>query len=132
MGQRRILPDIFRYWREKEREPGGTFRDFVEYFTDTARRAQRSFPALNERGDSFGAAASRHVREPSEGARTRYDLLRSRGRTCRHAEHILAPGKMTVIDVGKEGLQFGAIVLSHLLKESSQAKSTSDLASTWS
>jgi len=38
-------------------------------------------------------------------------------------DRILEPGKLTVIDVGKEGLQFGAIVLRHLLRRIVQAKS---------
>lgn len=118
------LPDIFRYWREDEREKGDKFRDFVEYFTNVGQEMQRSFFAKNERGDILTVplhhATFTNLQRVLAKGTVFFDhdeaLIADEGR-------ILEPGKLTVIDVGKEGLQFGSIVLRHLLRRIVQAKS---------
>lgn len=118
------LPDIFRYWREEIRCSEEKFKDFVDYFTQTGLDLGKSFPAMNERGDILTV--------PLHHA-TFMNLQRVLAKGTIFFDHddalvadekqVLEPGKLTVIDVGKEGLQFGAIVLRHLLRRIVQAKS---------
>lgn len=118
------LPDIFRYWRDRERTKSDRFRDFVEYFTDTGQEMQRTFPAMNTRGDLLSVplhpATFANLQRVLAKGTTFFD---HDGALVADEKQILEPGKMTVIDVGKEGLQFGAIVLRHLLKRIVDAKS---------
>ncbi len=115
------LPDVFRYWRDREREKGQKFKDFVDYFSGTE---DRMFPTLNRRGDilqvPFHPATFRNLQRVLATGSVYFD---DESAVVATEETILEQGKMTVIDVGKEGLQFGAILLRHLLKRIVQAKS---------
>ncbi len=119
------LPDIFRYWREERRSVGDKFKDFVEYFTVTGEEDKKTFFAKNERGDILTvplhhATFTNLMRVLAKGT----VFFDNPDALVADENRILERGKLTVIDVGKEGLQFGAIVLRHLLKRIVKAKST--------
>ena len=118
------LPDIFRFWREEERAPGAKFLDFVDYFAEVGETGQRSFPAKNERGDILSVplhyATYKNLQRVLSKGVVFFD---NEDALVADEQRILEPGKLTVIDVGKEGLQFGAIVLRHLLRRIVRSKS---------
>lgn len=118
------LPDIFRYWREDVRQAGDRFLDFVEYFTNVGQQMQRSFTAKNERGDLLTVPLHHATYLNLQRVLAKGTIFFDHeGALVADEERILEPGKLTVIDVGKGGLQFGAIVLRHLLRRIVEAKS---------
>lgn len=117
------LPDIFRYWQQRVKGEYDTFNSFVAYFIDAADH--RTFDTLNIRGDKLSIPL--HTATYNNVQRT---LVRATSFFDNDDAHIidetdiLQRGKMSVIDVGNEGLQFGSIMLRHLLRRIVEAKST--------
>ncbi len=117
------LPDIFRYWKEKETDTSreeSKFKDFVEYFKECGDR--REFNTLNSRGDES-------VLPLHKGT---YDsILRNLNNVMvyfddNNAESIsekdiLQKGKISVINVVPSPL-FGSILLRDLLRRIVKAK----------
>ncbi len=117
------LPDIFRHWKEKqnkEDESCFTFSNFVEYF-----RSDISFHTLNSRGDesivTLHKGTHGNILRNLNSAIAFFD---NKEAITLSAEDILERGKMSVIDVAAEnGIQFGSILLRHLLHKIVRAKS---------
>ena len=122
------LPNIFRYWQvtmNATRHDQYSFGDFVRYFSN-AENDGRRFTTMNAR-EEVTADITLH---PG----TFHNLLRN----LIHAQEffddpdakslnwgdVLYPGKMSVINVAcKSGIEFGSILLRHLLKKIVEAKS---------
>ncbi len=122
------LPNIFRWWQEDKIDRGNeedfTFSNFVKYF-QKAHDDKYHFRTLNSRGDES---------EITLHAGTYNNILRNLDNVVDFFDHenaksldyddILQHGKMSVIDVAsKNGVQFGSIVLRHLLNQIVSAKS---------
>ncbi len=121
------LPNIFRYWQEnkKRNNTDFTFNDFVNYFA-RAEEDGRHFRTMNSRGDE-STDITLH-------SGTFNNLLRNLVNASEFFDNkqaitidyndILYPGKMSVINVsGKKGVEFGSILLRHLLHRIVDAKS---------
>lgn len=121
------LPNIFRHWQEeqKARNPEGfTFGEFVSYFA-RAEDDDRVFPTLNSRGDAseirLHPGTFQNIRRNLDVAS---DFFDNEDALSLDESHILVPGKMSVINVsGDKGIQFGSILLRHLLHKMVAAKS---------
>ncbi len=117
------LPDIFRYWKYRIKEKGDTFNDFVNYFTRTGEEENRQFPAMNSRGDDsilpLHAATYTNVQRVLVRAVEFFDNQNAK---VINETDILVNGKMSVINVGNQGMQFGSILLRHLLSRIVEAK----------
>ncbi len=117
------LPDIFRYWFSKERSTGERFHDFVEYFIQQSEDGGH-FRALNLRGDTLDIPL-----HPSTVKNVQRSLIRAagffdnKGAKCLSEQDILRPGQMSVINVEKGAMDFGSIVLRHLLHRIVEANS---------
>jgi len=121
------LPNIFRMWQERRRRNGGefTFRDFVQYFA-RGEEDKFAFSTLNSRGDELTVtlpwSTYQSILRNLEYAMDFFDI---EGAQTIGAEDILSRGKMSVINVaGSKGIQFGAVILRHLLKGIVEQKST--------
>ncbi len=114
------LTDIFRYWKnqqERLKNKEFTFNDFVQYFS---QNDTREFDIMNPRGDigtirlHFGTYDNiqRNLLDATEF----FDNIDAQ---ALDESDILIPGKMSVIDVanGKNGIQFGSILLRDLLNK---------------
>lgn len=122
------LPNIFRWWQEDRRNKRSkedfTFSNFVNYFQE-AQDNKYYFPTLNIRGDesavTLHAGTYNNILRNLNVAVDFFDNENAKSLTERD---ILQPGKMSVIDVaGKNGIQFGSIVLRHLLNRIVSTKS---------
>jgi DNA helicase HerA-like ATPase len=122
------LPNIFRAWRNRRESSNDrqfTFNDFVRYF-ERGAEDKYSYETLTARGD--------------EGAitipwGTYHNILRNLEYAVEFfdnedalnigAQDILVRGKMSVINVaGEKGIQFGSVLLRHLLKNIVEEKRT--------
>lgn len=115
------FPDIFRYWQENKK--GKTFGEFVDYFL--AAQDNPLFPTLNSRGDKSEITLHRgtfnNIVRNLTSAREFFD-----DPVAKSLDYgdILSYGKMSIINVaGDKGIQFGSILLRHLLKRIVKAKS---------
>jgi len=121
------LPNIFRFWQEEKRRLGDnfTFGDFAKYFS-RAENDGRRFRTLLENGEE--------ANEISLHSGTFGNIQRNLNRACEFFDndeaialnhtHILYPGKMSVINVaGSKGIEFGAVLLRHILHKIVEAKS---------
>ncbi len=119
------LPNIFRYWQEQRiKEQGNfTFSEFCRYF-ERGRDDQFIYRTLNTRGEEGTAPLHRGTFD---------NILRNLNQAIEFFDNensksisendILVRGKMSVIDVSeKNGVQFGSILLRHLLHKIVQAK----------
>lgn len=122
------LPNIFRAWQdEKIRSQEGefTFGDFVRYF---ARGAEEDYhyETINARGDRLPVTlpwATYHniLRNLSYAI----EFFDDESAQSIRAQDILVRGKMSVINVaGEKGIQFGSVILRHLLKNIVEEKSS--------
>ena len=124
------LPDIFRYWKNKQikKKEEILFSDFVKYFI-SKRDDNYEFDVLNVRGDEFP------VKLPWA---TYENILRNLTRSMEFfdnpvaktidATDILVRGKMSVINVAsRNGIQFGSIILRHLLRQIVDMKSSGNI-----
>ena len=121
------LPNIFRYWREKWRiekgMPNATFSDFVEYF-QIGINDKYIYKTLNERGEEGETklfhSTYTNILYNLDSARAFFD---SPSAKTLHADDILFPGKMSVINVAESGgIEFGSILLRDLLHKIVEAK----------
>ena len=122
------LPNIFRYWQNKNssklEEHVSTFNDFVNYFSLGADD-KYFYKTLNPRGDesdiTLPGGTYGNIKRNLEFAVEFFD---NKDAKTINEDDILSPGKMSVIDVaGENGIQFGAILLRHLLRKIVLAKS---------
>jgi DNA helicase HerA-like ATPase len=118
------FPDIFRYWQNNIMEKNDSFSSFFEYFI----RADNNpiFDTMNSRGDLSTVNIHRstydNIWRCLNSALEFFDNERS---ISLEPDLILYPGKVSVINVaGEKGIQFGSILLRHLLKKIVEEKST--------
>jgi Cdc6-like AAA superfamily ATPase len=116
------LPDIFRYWKEKNENKEVTFQDFVNHFR--ACIEDRTFPAMNIRGDVTEIMLQKNTIVNVERNLTfAIEFFDNKDAKSLQAENILFPGKLSVINVtGEKEIQFGSILLRDLLKKIVEAK----------
>jgi len=118
------LPDIFRYWQDKVKKPSNTFIDFVNYYVNVGEEEGKRFPTLNTRGDQ--SEVPLHPSTYTNIQRTLVvagNFFDNENAVVLDEKDILVNGQMSVLNVGNEGLQFGAIMLRHLLHKIVEAKS---------
>ena len=118
------LPDIFRHWKNHTMEENDTFDDFVAYFS--LAQNNRVFPTENIRGRPDQMTMHRgtfdNVLRNLQGATEFFD---NEDAMILDYDDILVEGKLSVINVaGSRGIQFGSILLRHLLKRIVEAKSS--------
>jgi len=120
------LPNIFRAWQDRRRRGGDfTFRDFTQYFANGAND-NYEYPTLNSRGDQLIVripwATYQNILRNLEYAMEFFDNADA---YTIDANDILVRGKMSVINVaGSKGIQFGSIILRHLLRNIVEEKRT--------
>lgn len=115
------FPDIFRYWQyEKKREYFGEFVDYFYYGQDNP-----VFKTLNTRGDiSEVKLHSSTFANIMRNLNSALEFFDNEDAKSLDYDDILSQGKMSVINVaGEKGIQFGSILLRHLLKRIVTAKS---------
>ena len=125
------LPNIFRYWQVNRKEKGGefTFNDFVEYFSN-AERDNRTFRTMNTRGEetaelTLHSSTYANIQRNLIAAQEFFDNPNAKSLDW---DDILSNGKMSVINVaGKNGTEFGSILLRHLLHRIVEAKSFNEI-----
>lgn len=122
------LPNIFRYWQETRKrmvDEDFTFGDFVEYFSH-AEMDGRIFRTMNSRGEetaeiTLHSGTFANIQRNLISAQEFFDNPDAKSLDW---EDILYPGKMSVINVaGRKGVEFGSILLRHLLHRIVEAKS---------
>ena len=121
------LPNIFRWWQERRRngdENNFTFSNFVNHFQG-AQDEKYVLPTLNIRGDE--SEIKLHAGTYNNilwNLNVAVDFFDNENAKSLDETDILQAGKMSVIDVaGKNGIQFGSIILRHLLNRIVSAKS---------
>lgn len=125
------LPNIFRYWQEKRKKENDnfTFGNFVEYFSN-AERDNRTFRTMNSRGEesaelTLHSSTYSNILRNLITAQEFFDIPNAKSLDW---EDILSHGKMSVINVaGQMGVEFGSILLRHLLHRIVEAKSFDDI-----
>jgi uncharacterized protein len=121
------LPNIFRHWqneqKRKSKDHEFTFANFVRYFSQNS--TTRIFPILNTRFEESQAPPI-HRSTFDNIARSltvAMDFFDNPGASILNESDILQKGKMSVINVtGISGIQFGSILLRHLLTKIVSAK----------
>lgn len=113
------LPSIFRWWQEDRRtktEEGYTFGDFVRYFS-RGIDDKLYFSTLNTRGEESEITLHRGTYDNIlRNLDYAVDFFDNEDALALNAKHILHRGTMSVINVtGSKGIQFGSILLRHLL-----------------
>ena len=121
------LPNIFRYWKEmakKDGEDNITFSNFVKYFSNgiNDKRHFRTLNPRDEEGDvTLHPGTFDNILRNLDVAAEFFD---NEDAEPLDETDILVRGKMSVIDVaGKNGIQFGSVLLRHLLHKIVAAKS---------
>lgn len=120
------LPNIFRKWQDdRQVDPQNfTFGNFVRYFARGADD-RYCYRVKNSRGDEMEVTLPwgtfHNVLRNLEYA---VDFFDNEDALALSVDDILSPGKMSVINVaGSKGIQFGSIILRHLLKRIVSQKS---------
>lgn len=120
------LPNIFRYWQTKIKKDSHSFNDFLIHFNDCADD-HRKFPSLNERGDQIDIpihpSTCNNIQRALGSARDYFD---NEDATVLNESHILVKGQMSVINVGIGRMEFGSIMLRHLLHKIVEKNSKSE------
>lgn len=114
------LPNIFRYWKDKEHEKTQTFRNFISWFRGKATKENGYlFPMLSQAGEESevqvhqGTCAA--ILRSLESARDYFDSQEEECLAIRE-DNIMVPAKLSVIDLSnKDTIIFGAVLLRHLL-----------------
>jgi len=114
------LPNIFRRWQEQKRTSSDrdfTFRNFAQYFA-LGVEDKYTYITQNARGDELPVTLPwgtySNVLRSLNFAMEFFD--NEEAHTI-EASDILVSGKMSIINVaGSKGLQFGSVILRHLLK----------------
>ena len=118
------LPNIFRYWQEtRTGNQDYTFNNFVNYFAK-AIDDKRSFKTRNTRGEESEITLHKgtfdNIQRNLDVAR---DFFDNEDALSLDETDILVSGKISVIDVaGRNGIQFGSVLLRHLLHKIVEAK----------
>lgn len=117
------FPDIFRYWQQKEKKKYKTFNEFVSYFQNGEK--EHLFKTLNMRGDeSVITLHSATYDNISRNLNAALEFFDNPDAKSLDYDDILGFGKMSIINVaGSKGIQFGSVLLRHLLKRIVEAKS---------
>jgi uncharacterized protein len=122
------FPDIFRYW-QANKQKSEKFTDFLNFF----RKSQKSlmFQTLNIRGDEsvikLHSGTYENIQRNLNAACIFFD---NENAETLEADDILSKGKLSIINVAsKGGIQFGSILLRHLLRRIVEEK-TNQLNST--
>ena len=115
------FPDIFRYWQQEVKDE--TFGEFYNYFSESQDNPY--FRTLNSRGDKAEVTLHKgtygNIKRNLNSALEFFDNPDAKSLDY---EDILSVGKMSIINVaGDKGIQFGSILLRHLLKRIVKAKS---------
>ncbi|MHB1506825.1 MAG: ATP-binding protein [Cuniculiplasma sp.] len=116
------LPAIFRYWKELEMKNGDTLDTFLKYFSSNK---DRKFYGMNIKEQEY---------EITLHPGTFQNVQRTISKNTQYfdvedaielsAEHILEPGKMSVLDLSdKDGLGFGSVLLRDILEKIYEKKS---------
>lgn len=120
------LPNIFRKWQEhkKDTREDFTFSNFVRYFA-RGKEDKYAYDTLTSRGDQLSVtlpwSTYQNIMRSLEYASEFFD---DEDALTIDAEDILVRGKMSVINVaGSKGIQFGSVILRHLLKQIVEEKS---------
>lgn len=119
------LTDIFRYWKNRQEQRKNTAFTFNDFVRDFSGNDIREFDTMNLRGD-IGTIRL----HPGTYDNIQRNLISATGffdnkdAQALDESDILIPGKMSVIDVanGKNGIQFGSILLRDLLNKIVSAK----------
>jgi DNA helicase HerA-like ATPase len=121
------LPSIFRSWQaaQNAKNKDYSFSDFVRYFEQGAQD-KYNFATMNQRGDPGSVTLPwgtyHNILRNIEYAVEFFD---NEGAENINAQDILARGTMSVINVtGERGIQFGSVILRHLLKNIVEEKSS--------
>lgn len=121
------LPNIFRHWqneqKKKSRDIEFTFANFVRFFNQNS--TTRVFSILNTRYEESQAPPIHKSTFDNIARSLTYamDFFDNPGASILDESDILQKGKMSVINVtGTYGIQFGSILLRHLLTKIVSAK----------
>ncbi len=114
------LPSIFRYWKERLPQETIEFRNFINWFKSKATSDNRyTFPTISAYGEEsevpLHPGTCSAIQRSLESA---IDFFDNREGDCLaiREDHIMVPGKLSVIDLSnKNTIMFGAILLRHLL-----------------
>lgn len=117
------FPDIFRYWQNREMKNNDTFGTFVNYFL--AAQDNPIFDTLNIRGDVSSIPLHRQTYDNIlRNLNYVLEFFDNKDAKSLDYDDIIYPGKLSVINVaGEKGIQFGSILLRHLLRRIVEAKS---------
>lgn len=115
------LPSIFRYWKGNA-DGEITFRNFILWFrTRASKENQYLFPTISQAGEEgqipLHPGTCSAILRSLESA---IDFFDSEEADCLaiREDHIMVPGKLSVIDLSnKDTIIFGAVLLSHLLSK---------------
>lgn len=118
-----LLPDIFRFWKERRSKGKETFGKFIEFFIEGLET--HIYPTLNIRGEESQIPLHKGTCDNIvRNLNSALEFFDNEGAESLNYEDILYPGKLSVINVcGEKGIQFGSILLRHLLKRIVEAKS---------
>lgn len=110
------FPDIFRYWQKEIKKDNETFNDFISYFLNNE---EAEFHTLNLRGDISQVPLHRGTfNNILRNLNSAAEFFDNKGAYTIQARDILYPGKFSVINVsGEKGIQFGSVLLRHLLRK---------------
>lgn len=121
------LPNIFRYWLEKEHKEEVTFRNFIEWFRKQATKENqyifKTLSHVHEEGEvPLHPGTCTAILRSLESASSYFDNQENDCIAIRD-DHIMVPGKLSVIDLSKkETMIFGTVLLRHLLSKIYEAK----------
>ena len=117
------FPAIFRYWQSKKMNKSDTFGTFVNYFRDG--ETNPFFDTINARGDESSVPLhSGTFNNILRNLNAALEFFDNEDAISLDYDDILYKGKLSVINVaGQKGIQFGSILLRHLLKRIVEVKS---------
>jgi Cdc6-like AAA superfamily ATPase len=121
------LPNVFRYWLKRVPKKEITFRNFIEWFRGNATKENqyifKTLSHVEEEGEiSIHPGTCDAILRSLESASSYFDSQEGDCIPIRE-EHIMVPGKLSVIDLSnKDTMIFGAVLLRHLLSKIYEAK----------
>jgi hypothetical protein len=118
------LPNIFRYWQKNKMSAKDKLSDFVDYLNRGIDNKLR-FSTLTVRGDESEITLAKGTFDNIQrNLNSALDFFDNEDAQVLDEMDILSRGKMSVIDVaGENGIQFGSVLLRHLLSKIVNAKS---------
>ncbi len=122
------LPNVFRFWQDRQRrqsDPSNfTFSRFVEYFR-AGLNDKLVYKTLNTRQEESEVIFARGTYENIlRNLDVAIEFFDNEGALSLTDKEILQPGKLSVVNVAaKHGIQFGSVLLRHLLGQIVRAKS---------